>query len=75
MALKSLDEYVSLLPKELRPFQCSPRSSYDEDADVLYIHFREPMPATDSELTDDDLILRYDGDELIGITVLHASQR
>ena len=59
----------------MRPAKCSPVSSYDEAADVLYIHFREPVPATDSELTEDDLILRYVNDELIGITVLHASQR
>ena len=75
MALKPLTEYVSFLPETVRPTKCSPVFSYDEEADVLYIHFREPVPATDSELTDDDLILRYDGDELIGITILHASQR
>jgi len=50
-------------------------SSYDADADVLYINFKKPAHATDSELTDEDLILRYEGDELIGVTVLHASQR
>ena len=30
---------------------------------------------TDSELTDDDIILRYNGDEVIGVTILGASQR
>ena len=50
--------------------------SYDEEGDVLYIHFgRQPRPSTDSELTDDDIIVRYDGDEIIGITILHASRR
>jgi Protein of unknown function (DUF2283) len=24
---------------------------------------------------DDDVILRYEGDDLIGLTILHASQR
>ena len=75
MALKPLNEYVLLLPEALRPLTCSPISSYDEEADVLYIRFRESGPASNSELTDDDIILRYDGDELIGITILHASQR
>ena len=41
----------------------------------MYISFDKPRPATDSELTDDDVILRYDGDDLIGITILHASKR
>ena len=43
---------------------------------MLYAHFgRHPKPVTDSELTDDDIIVRYAGDEIIGVTILHASQR
>jgi uncharacterized protein YuzE len=49
--------------------------SYDEEADVLYLNFKKPSHADDSELTDDDIIIRYENDEIIGITVLHASQR
>lgn len=49
--------------------------TYDTDADTLYVHYKTPNVATDSELTDDDVILRYEGDELIGMTVLHASSR
>jgi uncharacterized protein YuzE len=36
---------------------------------------KNPGSATDSELTDDDVIIRYEGDEVIGLTILHASQR
>ncbi|MEK7399830.1 MAG: DUF2283 domain-containing protein [Candidatus Poribacteria bacterium] len=50
-------------------------SSYDEEADVLYLNFKKPSRADDSELTDDDIIIRYENGEVIGITVLHASQR
>lgn len=50
-------------------------SSYDREADVLYINFKKPSHATDSELTDDDVIIRYENDEVIGLTVLHASTR
>lgn len=50
-------------------------SSYDEQADVLYINFKKQAVATDSELTDDDIIVRYEGDEIIGLTVLRASTR
>ncbi|HEY4597119.1 MAG TPA: DUF2283 domain-containing protein [Thermoanaerobaculia bacterium] len=49
--------------------------SYDREADVVYVNFKKPSHATDSELTDDDVILRYEGDDLIGLTILHASQR
>jgi len=42
---------------------------------VLYINFEKPSHADDSELTDDDLIIRYEKGEIIGITVLNANKR
>jgi len=56
------------------PFKCI-WSSYDEEADVLYLNFKKPSRADDSELTDDDIIIRYEKGEIIGVTVLHASKR
>lgn len=50
-------------------------TSYDAEADTLYINFKKPSHATDSEMTDDDVIVRYDGDQVIGLTILRASQR
>lgn len=50
-------------------------SNYDEEADCLYFHFKEPNHADHSEMTDDDIIIRYDGDEIVGFTVLNASKR
>lgn len=52
-------------------------TAYDSEADVLYISFHEPaLPADDSELTDEDIIIRYNKqEEIIGLTVLHASKR
>lgn len=49
--------------------------SYDEGANVLYFNFKKPAHADDSELTDEDIIIRYEKGEIIGITVLHASKR
>jgi uncharacterized protein YuzE len=49
--------------------------SYDVEADTLYVNFKKPSYATDSELTDDDVIVRFEGEEVIGFTILHASQR
>lgn len=48
---------------------------YDEDADVLYVHFEEKPRSTHSELREDGVILDYRGSRLVGITVLEASRR
>lgn len=48
---------------------------YDAEADVLYISFQRPQQATDTEMTDDGILLRYRGKELVGITILEASTR
>ncbi len=75
MVLKDLIEYLTMAAV-INQFPINNLwSSYDEEADVLYIRFDKSIPVTDSELTDDDIILRYNGDLVIGITVLHASQR
>ncbi len=67
--------YLDLVPALLRTPHRELWSSYDAEADVLYLNFKKPAAATDSELTDDDIIVRYEGDEVIGLTVLHASHR
>lgn len=36
---------------------------------------RQFLEIDDGGLADDDVILRYDGDHLIGFTILHASHR
>ncbi len=48
---------------------------YDKDADVLYISFQRPQKATDSEMLEDGVILRYRGDKMVGLTILDASRR
>jgi len=48
---------------------------YDKEADVLYLNFKKPSHAEDSELTDDNLIIRYEKGSVVGITVLNASRR
>ena len=47
---------------------------YDKDADVLYISFERPQKATDTEVTEEGILLRYREDELVGITILNASR-
>jgi len=48
---------------------------YDKEADVLYINFKRPQKATDSEMIKNGILLRYRGEELVGMTILDASQR
>ncbi len=75
MASLAIDAYLRLLPSVQQTGQQSLWLSYDAEADVLYVNFKKPSAATDSELTEDDVIIRYEGDEVIGLTILHASQR
>ncbi len=70
-----IEQYVRLIPVVKHTPGGYLWSSYDAEADVLYINFKKPSHATDSELTDDDVILRYEGEEVIGLTILHASKR
>jgi uncharacterized protein YuzE len=75
MALGDVQEYLKLLPAIKRLPQATLWLSYDAEADTLYINFKKPSYATDSELTDDDVIIRCAGEEIIGFTIPHASQR
>jgi uncharacterized protein YuzE len=50
-------------------------ADYDEEADVLYMHFKKPNHADHSEMTEDEIIIRYELDEIIGLTVLNASKK
>ena len=43
---------------------------YDRDADVLYMSFEKPQRANDSVLQSDNVLLRYRGKKLVGITII-----
>lgn len=75
MATIDIQRILSLTPQLINiPFE-HVWSSYDKEADVLYLNFKKPSHADDSQLTDDDIIIRYENKEVIGVTVLHASKR
>jgi uncharacterized protein YuzE len=40
----------------------------------LEISFKRPQKATDSEMLDNGVLLRYREDELVGVTILEASR-
>jgi len=75
MAIADIQEYLKLIPAVNRAPHHAVWLTYDAEADTLYVNFKKPSYATDSEMTDDDVILRYEGEEIIGFTVLHAGKR
>ena len=50
-------------------------ASYDAEADVLYVQFPPPDQADNSQMTEDEVIVRYQNKQVVGITILHASKR
>lgn len=75
MVISPARDYLKFIPTIEKTPQKSVWLTYDESADVLYVNFAKPSIATDSDLTDDDVIVRYNGAEVVGYTILHASQR
>ncbi|HLA51411.1 MAG TPA: DUF2283 domain-containing protein [Thermodesulfobacteriota bacterium] len=79
MATATLDETVKetlgVISHILKMPETKMWIDYDKEADVLYISFKRPQRATDSEMLKDGILLRYKNDELVGITVLDASLR
>jgi len=75
MAAVDVKSFLGVMPSVMASPENLLWLSYDAEADVLYVNFKKPSHATDSELTDDDVIVRYEGDEVIGMTILHAGKR
>ena len=75
MEAVEVESVLNLVPELLDVPYSRIWTAYDKEADVLYLNFKKPSHADDSELTDDDLIIRYEKGAVIGITVLNASRR
>jgi uncharacterized protein YuzE len=75
MAPVELRRIVNLAPQLLQLPSGRMWSSYDQQADVLYISFKKPSHADDSELLENDVVVRYEQGEVVGITILNASKR
>jgi len=75
MAPIEIERMLTLVPQLLEIPHSRIWTTYDEQADVLYVNFKKPGHADDSELTDDDVIVRYEAGEIVGITILNASKR
>jgi len=71
---ETLNEVFSIIPHIIKLSEDKMLIDYDREADVLYISFKRPQDATDSEMMDNGVLLRYREDELVGITILDASR-
>jgi uncharacterized protein YuzE len=75
MAAVEVEKVLALAPRLLEIPHRRIWMTHDEEADVLYINFKKPSHADDSELTDDDIIIRYEQGQIVGITILNVSKR
>jgi len=75
MATLDLNRVLTFVPQVLQLHQKNIWLSYDEDVDVLYVNFKKPSHADDSELLDNDIVVRYENDEVIGMTIMNASKK
>lgn len=72
---KTLKEVNELVSHFIKMPETKMWIDYDKEADVLYLSFKRPQHATDSEMLENGILLRYKEEELVGITVLNASKR
>jgi len=75
MATVNLEQVLNVVPQVLQLHQNNIWFSYDEEADVLYLNFKKPSHADDSELLDNDVIVRYENNEIVGMTIMNASKK
>ena len=75
MGAVEVEKILTIVPELLEIPYSRIWTSYDKEADVLYVNFKKPSHADDPELTDDDIIIRYEKGEIVGVTVLNASKR
>jgi uncharacterized protein YuzE len=73
--IDSVEKIAALVPHLLGIPQKKIWIDYDELADVLYVNFKKPRHADDSDITDDDVIIRYEKGQVVGMTFLNASKR
>ncbi|MFN0049931.1 MAG: DUF2283 domain-containing protein [Cytophagales bacterium] len=72
METLAVNEMINILPYFIK--HPNLWSNYDQKADVLYVHFKKPNTADNSEMVNEDTILRYENENIIGITLTNASK-
>ena len=75
MEESAVSDLLESLPHLLRLPSKQMWFDFDEEADVLYVSFERPQGATDSELDENGILIRYRRDQLVGVTILNARKR
>jgi uncharacterized protein YuzE len=75
MATLGVERVLTMAPHLLGLAHRNLWTRYDRLADVLYVNVKRPSRADDSEITDEDIIVRNEGSQVVGVTILHASKR
>jgi uncharacterized protein YuzE len=70
-----IEEFNLIIPHLLKMSQKKIWIDYDQEVDVLYVNYRKPQRATDSEMLTNGIIVRYCDEEIVGLTIIDASQR
>jgi len=74
MAQAAIQEALKAAPIFLRMQYPHAWFDYDKEADVLYVSFERPQQATDSELLENNILVRRRGERIVGLTIMHASR-
>jgi uncharacterized protein YuzE len=72
---KTLNEIYNIVPHLVKLPETKMSLDYDKEVDTLYISFKRPQKANDSEMLSNGILLRYKDKEIVGITILDASKR
>lgn len=74
MGKKQLDKIYNLVPNLLNLPSKHSWIDYDQEADVLYLSFEKPQQASDSQMVDENVVLRKRNNKIVGMTIINASQ-
>ncbi|MGH7412246.1 MAG: DUF2283 domain-containing protein [Candidatus Methylomirabilis sp.] len=77
VAEKAVEQITGAIPHLIRLPVGKVWIDYDQEADVLYVSLKRPQKATDTResAAAKGVLLRYRGKELVGVTILNASER
>ncbi len=50
-------------------------TSYDNDEDILYLHFKKPGLTNTVKMKEDEVVIHYKNNEIIGVTIIDAKQK
>ncbi len=64
-----IDSYLDLSSRLAKLHVRQIWTDYDKEADVLYLSFRKPQRAKKTVEMDDNVLIRTDDDEVVGITI------